>query len=69
MGPEEISVLTTAYEQTLEKLGLVERSDPITQIVAKKIIEIGQSGVRDPEQLSSLALKELGAGEQPGKAS
>jgi hypothetical protein len=69
MGPEEISVLTAAYEQILKKLGLVDRSDPITQIVAKKIIEIGQTGVRDPEQLSSLALKELGTDEQPDKAS
>ena len=46
-----IAVLTEAYEQTLEKLGLVDRSDPITQIVAKKIIEIGQRGVRDPEHV------------------
>jgi hypothetical protein len=61
MGPEEIAVLTEAYEQTLKKLDLVDRSDPITQIVAKKIIEISQRGVRDPEQLSSLALKELRA--------
>jgi hypothetical protein len=61
MGPEEIAVLTEAYELTLKKLDLVDRSDPITQIVAKKIIEVGQRGVRDPEQLSSLALKELRA--------
>jgi hypothetical protein len=61
MGPEEIAVLTQAYELTLKKLDLVDRSDPITQIVAKKIIEVGQRGVRDPEQLASLALKELRA--------
>jgi hypothetical protein len=61
MGPEEIAVLTEAYELTLKKLDLVDRSDPITQIVAKKIIEVGQRGVRDPEQLSSHALKELRA--------
>ena len=61
MGPEEIAVLTEAYELTLKKLGLVDRCDPITQIVAKKIIEVGQRGVRDSEQLSSLAFKELGA--------
>jgi hypothetical protein len=61
MGPEEIAVLAEAYELTLKKLDLVDRSDPITQIVAKKIIEMGQRGVRDPEQLSSLALKELRA--------
>ena len=42
MGPEEIAVLAEAYEHTLRKLNLVERSDPVTQLIAKKIIEIGQ---------------------------
>jgi hypothetical protein len=55
MGPEEIAVLTDAYERTLRELRLVDRSDPITQLIAKKIIEVGQRGVRDPEQISELA--------------
>ena len=43
MGPEEIAVLAEAYEHTLRKLNLVQRSDPVTQLIAKKIIEIGWS--------------------------
>ena len=60
MGPEEIAALAEAYEHTLRKLNLVERSDPITQIIAKKIIEISQRGERNPQKLSELAIKELG---------
>ena len=60
MGPEEIAALTEAYEATLKKLRLADRSDPITQLIAKKIIEVGQRGIRDPEQISALAIKELG---------
>jgi len=59
MGPEE-AALTEAYEATLKKLRLADRSDPITQLIAKKIIEVGQRGIRDPEQISALAIKELG---------
>ena len=59
--PDEIARLVTAYEETLSALGLKERSDPITELVARKIIEIGQTGVRDPLQLARLAIKELGA--------
>jgi hypothetical protein len=59
-GPDEIAVLVAAYEVTLKKLGLVDRDDPITQMVARKIIELGQRGVRDPEQLSALAMSEMG---------
>ncbi len=61
LGPEEIECLVTAYEEALKALGLADRSDPITQLVASKIIEISQTGVRDPIQLSKLAIKDLGA--------
>lgn len=60
LGPDEISRLVSAYKETLKALGLKDRSDPITQMVARKIIEIGQTGVRDPLQLSTLAVRELG---------
>jgi hypothetical protein len=60
MGPEEIARLTTAYEETLRTIGLVDRNDPITEMIARKIIEIGQRGVRDPMLLSELTIKEMG---------
>jgi hypothetical protein len=60
MGPEEIARLTTAYEETLRTLGLVDRNDPITEMIARKIIEIGQRGVRDPMLLSELTIQEMG---------
>jgi hypothetical protein len=60
MGPEEISCLADAYEQTLRTLCLVDRNDPLTELIAKKIIEIGQTGVKDRAQISTLAIKDLG---------
>jgi hypothetical protein len=60
MGPEEITRLTTAYEQTLRALCLIDRNDPIAELVAKKIIEIGQTGLRDPADISAMAIRELG---------
>jgi hypothetical protein len=57
LEPEDIERLVTAYEQTLRALDLTERDDPLTQAVAKKIIEIGQSGIRDPEQISQLVIR------------
>jgi hypothetical protein len=49
-GREEIALLVAGYEATPKKLGLVDRDDPITKILAKKIIELGQRGVRNPKQ-------------------
>ncbi len=60
-GPEEIERLVAAYEQTLRALRLKHRNDPITQLVAEKIIAIGRMGIEDPREISKLALKELGA--------
>jgi hypothetical protein len=50
----------TAYEETLRALRLKDRSDPITQLVAEKIIAVGRLGIEDPAEISKLALKELG---------
>jgi hypothetical protein len=61
LGPEDISRLVAAYEQTLRALGLRDRSDPITQLVARRIIEIAQTGVCDSGQLAIIAIRELGA--------
>jgi len=53
-GPEEIERVVTTYEQTLWTLRLTDRSDPITQIVAEKIIAIGRLGIEDPAEISKL---------------
>jgi hypothetical protein len=58
--PEEVAGLGTAYEAMLVVLRLDDRSDPITEIVAKKLIEVFQSGERDPTKLCNRAIKELG---------
>ncbi len=60
-GPDDIDRLVAAYERTLKALGLKVRSDPITELVARKIVEIGQTGVRDPRQISQLAIEALGS--------
>jgi hypothetical protein len=59
MKPEEISRLTTAYEQVLRGIGLVDRDDPLSEIVAKKVIKIAQSGVLDPADIAARAIMDL----------
>jgi hypothetical protein len=58
--PKDIERLVAAYELTLRALRLKDRDDPITQLVAEKIIAIGRLGIEDPAEISKLALKELG---------
>ena len=60
LGPEEIARLEAAYEQTLKTLHLKDRNDLITELIAKKIIEIGQTGVKDAGLISEQTLAALG---------
>ena len=60
-GPVEIRFMIKAYEDALRVLGLSNRTtDPITEVVAKKVIEIAQTGERDPLQIRVRAIAELG---------
>ena len=56
MKPAEVFRLNIAYARTLRRLGLVDRCDPITEIVGKKVIEVGCSGVTDPQEIAEAVL-------------
>jgi hypothetical protein len=58
-GPDEIRVLTSAFDDVLRKLDLADRVDPVTEVVARKIIELAQQGERDPIRLSERAVRAL----------
>ena len=57
---DEISRITAAYEQTLHTLCVKDRDDPLTEMIAKTIIKIAQTGVHDAAQISALAIEQLG---------
>ena len=59
LQPEEINRVLEAYDQALHTLCVKDRDDPLTEMIAKTIIKIAQTGVQDPTQLSALAIKEL----------
>jgi hypothetical protein len=63
-GPEEIEILVAAYEETLRALGLKDRADPLTEMVAKKIVAIAQTGIRDAGLIAERAIHELGFPDQ-----
>lgn len=60
LGAEDVEQIAAAYERTLRALSLKDRNDPITEMIARKIIEIADSGLRDPAEVSARAIKELG---------
>jgi hypothetical protein len=59
-GPDDIRRLTAAYEGTLDLLRLLDRTDPVTELIAAKIIQVYRMGERDPPRICARAIKELG---------
>jgi hypothetical protein len=57
--PEEIGLLVAVFEDTLREMRLANRSDPITEMVAKKVIELAQTGERDPVRLRERTIAAL----------
>lgn len=60
LGMNDIEQIAAAYERTLRALSLKDRNDPIAEMIARKIIQIADSGLRDPAEVSAHAIKELG---------
>jgi hypothetical protein len=57
--PPAIEAMTTAYLAVCESLLVASRTDPLTEIVARKVIEIAGTGERDPARIRDLALLAL----------
>ena len=57
--PEIIGMMSAALESVCKALGLNIVDDPATQLVAQKIIELTQRGMRDATMLSAATLREL----------
>jgi hypothetical protein len=47
------------FEDVLKTLNLVDRADPVAELVAHQIVALVQSGERDPVRLKQLTLEAI----------
>ena len=59
LEPEEVENLLAAFNRALRSHGVVDRNDPLTELIAREIVEIGATGVRDPVEICKIAIKRL----------
>jgi hypothetical protein len=57
--PDEIAVMTAAYELACSELKIRDRTNALCELLAKKIIEIAKRGERDPQRMCRDAVAEL----------
>lgn len=58
-SPDDVTVIFVAFEDALKTLGLIDRTDRLTNLVAKAIIVCAQTGELDRIRLRDCALKSL----------
>ena len=57
--PETIAVMSSAFVKACASLGLSDRADPITEFVARQIIEAAQRGIHTETALYRSVLQEF----------
>ena len=59
IGAEDSERLKQAFNLALNGLHLVDRNDPVCEIVAHTVLEIGLNGTRDPQAIAALTIRQL----------
>ena len=59
--PEIVETMSAAYLAACDALHLKVGDDPTTRVVAEKVINLAQRGIRDPIMLRTMTLKEFGS--------
>jgi hypothetical protein len=57
--PETVEAMGKALIATCESLGLSDRNDAMTKLVAEKIMELAQRGIKNPTALQLAAIKDF----------
>ena len=59
-GQMEIEAMSAAYEGALINLGIANRDDPITELIAKAIVNVVATGERNSKIIEQRAINALG---------
>jgi hypothetical protein len=57
LEPKETAVLCEVFEDVLKTLGIVDRQDILTTLIARKLVELARAGERDPSRLKQKTLR------------
>ena len=57
--PQAIEAMSAAFEGVCASLQLLNRTDPVTEIVARMVVEVAGTGERNPERIRDLVLLSL----------
>ena len=59
-APEEIELLNKAFNHALNLLGVADRNDPLCDMVAREVIQVGATGISEPRKMAEMAVARIG---------
>ena len=62
--PETIEVMSSVFAKACARLGLMDRSDRMTELVARQTIEVARRGIRNETALYLSVMQEFKANPQ-----
>ena len=57
-NPEQVKRMAEAYEAALQELRIVDRTDPIAELIAKRVIEVARMGHQTADEICDQVLSE-----------
>ena len=54
--PEQIELLNGAFDHALNLLSVVDRNDPLCEMVARTVVGVGASGTKEPRKIAEMAV-------------
>ncbi len=57
--PEVVDSMSIAFDRVCDMMGLTTKRDPATELVARKVIEYAQRGIRDAVMLVEAVKKDF----------
>ncbi|UFW45381.1 MULTISPECIES: hypothetical protein [Bradyrhizobium] len=61
MPEREAKPLLDAYNLVLTRLGLMDRDDPLTLMIGKRVMKVARSGVMEPNAIAEQVLRDFPA--------
>ena len=65
--PDSIRVMSIAFAKVCDQLGIVDKHDAVTKIVARTVIDMAQRGYRDEDSLTDAVMQEFRPAPAPGR--
>ena len=65
--PDTVRVMGVAFENACKELGILDKRDAVTRVVARTVIDMAHRGFRDEDSLTAAVMQEFQPPDTPNR--